>query len=418
MVATFIPAVSRFAAPEWVKPGALYDFDFVNNRYWGGRADGGSCLSNYQGQCIVGSGNSLPGWQPNRAGILVQTPAFFLRRTDLGLFADPQTTNQCLQSRTFTNAAWAKTNVTAAMSQVGMDGFNNTAGLITATAANGTLLQAITITSAPVLTSFYLKRVSGVGAVTITQDGTTFTDVTAQLNTAGYVRVVSGVQTLSSLSVGIQLATSGDAVAIDFAQAETSNIAGITLNGNPTTPIVTTTATVNHGIDEPAINTTGSQPNAGLLIMTNVLAYGGPWCVFAQYSGSPFNTSLAGQAGFVVASDAQIDIRGGADGGPVSFLTSITANSGNAGFGNTNKVVGRCNASGATCSLNGGALSTYASANKPVGPGSAGTHCGLGNNGGTNGPGPLNGSIQRLAFWKGELTDGQMMELSRVVNNQ
>ena len=68
------------------------------------------------------------------------------RRTDRGLLIEETRTNVVLHNRDLTNAAWVKTNMTAVKDQTGVDGVANSASKITATAANATVLQTITLT--------------------------------------------------------------------------------------------------------------------------------------------------------------------------------------------------------------------------------------------------------------------------------
>lgn len=113
----------------------------------------------------------------------------------LGVLIEEQRTNLCLYSDDFTNAAWVKTNLTAAKTAIGPDGVTNSASTITASASNGVARQAITSASAARSGSVYLKRRTGTGAVTIAigettgselvVNGTFATDVTGWTDDAG-----------------------------------------------------------------------------------------------------------------------------------------------------------------------------------------------------------------------------------------
>lgn len=145
-----------------------------------------------------------------------------------------QRTNLALWNRDLTNAAWTKTNGTAAKDQAGIDGVANSASSFTATAANATSLQSITSASAARVTSFFLKRITGTGTVNITQDnGTTWTAVTL---TSAWQRF-QVTATAANPVIGIRIVTSGDAVGLDFAQHETPA-------STASSPIATTTASV------------------------------------------------------------------------------------------------------------------------------------------------------------------------------
>ncbi len=137
-----------------------------------------------------------------------------------------------------TPAIWSKLDVTAVKDQTGIDGVANSATKITADAANGSLIQTITLASGSRTGSVYLKRLTGTGTVQVSLDGSTWS--TVDLSASEWRRIVlSG--TVTNPTVGIKIATSGDAVAMDYAQVEDGAFA--------TTPILTTTATVTRSAD-------------------------------------------------------------------------------------------------------------------------------------------------------------------------
>lgn len=140
----------------------------------------------------------------------------------LGLINEPiAATNRALQNRDLTNAAWTKTNITAAKTQTGIDGVANSASLITASAGNGTVLQTVTLASSQRFQSAYVKRVTGSGVVNMTTDGgATWTAITV---TGSYTRVSIPAQTVTNPSFGFQIVTNGDAIAVDFVQNETGS---------------------------------------------------------------------------------------------------------------------------------------------------------------------------------------------------
>jgi hypothetical protein len=135
-----------------------------------------------------------------------------------GLLCEPQGTNSCLWNRDLTNAAWTKSNVTAAKDQTGVDGVASAASKITATAANGTCLQAITLASSARYQTAFVKRITGSGVINMTMDnGTTWTAIAV---TSSWQRFEIPTQTLANPTVGFRIVTSGDAVAIDLVQNE------------------------------------------------------------------------------------------------------------------------------------------------------------------------------------------------------
>lgn len=221
-----------------------------NNRYW------------YQGRryssfatwlsAVGGSfARTSTGWYFNSSGLLVSVSGGVTRfnygpgsTTLNGLLIEPIRKNDVLWSRDLTNAAWTASNITAAKDQIGLDGSANSASSITATAGNGTILQAITATSAQRAQSVYVKRITGAGVVEMTMDnGSTWTAIAV---TASWARVTIPAQTLANPTVGFRIVTSGDAVAIDVVQNEVA----VGATPGPSSPIVTTSAAVQRERDD------------------------------------------------------------------------------------------------------------------------------------------------------------------------
>lgn len=160
-----------------------------------------------------------------------------------GLYAEGPATNVVIHCRDLTNAAWVKTNATAVKDQTGIDRVANSASKLTATAANATALQTITLASSARMQSTYIKRVTGSGVIEMTQDnGLTWTAVTV---TAGWTRVKIAEQTLANPVVGFRIVTSGDAIALDGVQNEDSR-------GTPTSVIMTAATALSRGADTPS----------------------------------------------------------------------------------------------------------------------------------------------------------------------
>ena len=145
-----------------------------------------------------------------------------------GLLLEPARTNAALQAQDFTQAAWVKTNITAARDVVDLRGLANSASRLTATANNATVLQSITAASATRITSFYLRRITGTGTVEITQNGGT--NWTALTLTGDWQRFSIPFATITNPQIGIRIGTSGDVVAVDAAQCEIGTF--------PTSPIL------------------------------------------------------------------------------------------------------------------------------------------------------------------------------------
>jgi hypothetical protein len=161
------------------------------------------------------------------------------------VLVEEQRTNLCLYSDDFTNAAWVKVNVTPAKTATGPDGVANSASTLTATLANGTVLQTITSASAGRVTSMFVKRRTGTGAIEMTQDnGVSWTAVTV---TANWTRVSVPSATILNPIVGVRIVTSGDA--IDVALFQIENGAFIT------SPIPTVASQVTRAADQVSILT-------------------------------------------------------------------------------------------------------------------------------------------------------------------
>lgn len=153
-----------------------------------------------------------------------------------GFYSEQASTNLALYSRDMTQTNWVKVNTTAALTQTGIDGAPNSASLITATLANGTVLQTITQAATSATYSVYVKRITGTGTITMQQGATTQT-ITP---TSSWTRYSLPASVLNPV-IGFTLATSGDAIAVDGNQLE--NLAF------PTSWVPTTTTSVSRSRD-------------------------------------------------------------------------------------------------------------------------------------------------------------------------
>ena len=172
-------------------------------------------------------------------------------------------TNNLLYCRDLTNAAWVKTNVTAALTQTGLDGQSNACSLLTATAADGTVLQTITAASAAACSGFYVKRSVGTGSIYFTRDGgSNWTDITSSINSTDLTLVKIENTSITNPQVGFKIATSGDAIIVD---------AGINHLGTQIseTPVITTSAAVTVNADVLTAPTTSNfSDTAGTILAT------------------------------------------------------------------------------------------------------------------------------------------------------
>jgi hypothetical protein len=240
------------------------------------------------------------GWYFNSAGNLTQAatdaPRFDYDPATLqarGLLIEGASTNIALHSRDFTQAAWVKTNITAALNVTGIDGAANSASRLTATAANGTALQTITSASATHVSSFFARRITGTGTVEITQNnGTTWTAITL---TSAWQRFNVAAATVTNPVIGFRLVTSGDVIAVDVAQCEVA--------GAPTSPIITGAASVARAADNATVNTLTPWYNAT------------EGTIFAEYSRA-----------FPAGSTYELSINDGTTGNSISIFNNSGGN--------------------------------------------------------------------------------------------
>lgn len=148
--------------PSWIYPGAMYDLDFANNRYWS-KSGGAMWLGTGQGTGVQNSaasflfeanGGGAAGsyYTPDTNGLWITGPVTSLRRTGYGLWIEGSpwgstagsfSTNYALWCRDLTNAVWTAVTATVTKNQTGADGVANSATSITATSPAATVLQTI-----------------------------------------------------------------------------------------------------------------------------------------------------------------------------------------------------------------------------------------------------------------------------------
>jgi hypothetical protein len=148
---------------------------------------------------------------------LVKTAAIDAARFEAnGVLIEGASTNEALHNRDFTNAVHVKTGITALKDAIGADGVVNAASTLTATAPNGTVFQTVTKASAQNTFSIDVRRKTGTGVIEITDDGgSTFTDITALINSATYTRFQI-TTTQANPSFGPRIVTSGDEIEVDY----------------------------------------------------------------------------------------------------------------------------------------------------------------------------------------------------------
>lgn len=260
----------------------------------------------------------------------------------------------------------------------------------------------------------WMKRVTGTGAVYITaNNGSILTQVDSLLNTTSFTQVAIPATTLlGAYTAGVQIASSGDAVDVDFGMLENNDVA--------TMPIVTTGAAVNRAGNVLYLmgDNTNAPNNAGQNI-NNYINSGHPAAIMIQYSG--LYSSLGGTQ---LYDPAAVDLnitQNKSSAGTIFVITNngASAQTGNAvtpGLFNLNKVIVSTDGStnGLNICLNGGTVVTsaakFSSLVSPI------THTAVGNPGGAFGP--LNGYYKRITWWPVALDKGKMVQYSTVTNNQ
>jgi hypothetical protein len=161
--------------------------------------------------------------------------------TPLGLLIEESRTQDVINNRNL-NAWPGKSNVSAALSQTGVTGVANSATLLTSVANNGTIgMSAVSGTpSGTRVMTAYIKRGTGSGNIRITQNGySTSTSTAATSSWVRYLRPSSGGESVTSLSVGLNLLTTANTFAVDMVQSEICPDAS---NCYPTSAIVNNTS--------------------------------------------------------------------------------------------------------------------------------------------------------------------------------
>lgn len=318
------------STPSWVRnvygqPSLVLHFD--EGKYWVQGGDG-SLAS------ILSTSRNSVGYAETSGGILVPFAANVPRITDKGLGAWEARTKVALWNRDFTNAAWSKTDVTAAKDQTGVDGVANAASSLTATAGNGTVLQAITLASSARFQTAYVKRLTGSGTINMTMDnGSTWTAISP---TTSWSRLSIPTQTLANPTVGFRIVTSGDAIAVDFFDNENGTFA--------TPPTVVTTAAV--PVEADVISLTGAAATAALAAKAAFVQTGAG----AQVGVAGYLVSWGGGALIYAGSNAKFRAN--------NDTVEASATIGGSGTYSGNRVKGAAgfNSSSMTAVANGGTL--------------------------------------------------------------
>jgi len=308
---------------------------------WGGQIERTLTLSPYRPTTTIANCGLRRDYDPRLNG-------------KVGFLREEARINIVLWNRDLTNAAWVKTNITAVKDQTGVDGLATQSSSLTATGANGTCLQTITIVSATRWLSAYVKRITGSGVVEMTMDGgTTWTPITV---TSEWLPVEIPGQTLANPVVGFRIATSGDAIAVDMVQNE--------IGAFRTSPIITSTGAITRGAD--LVSLLATQIPVGALTNT-LLARVRAKTLNQQAVALGFNSTAAGESFFIGKADATNAAAGNNwlatlnDASPVLRVMAATAND-----GLIHKIAASYDGTTMSASLDGTAVVTAANTQTPT----------------------------------------------------
>ena len=391
--------------PAWVHRGAILDFDFENERYWGGIPSKKSIPEYGSSMGIQGlSAERL--FAPDRNGKLYGPyPANSLRIANgTGLWVEKNTVCSTVFNRDLTNAMWVKTNITATRDQAGQD-VNETANTgtrLTATGANATCLQSVTRTIRDFRVSAYVKRVTGTGVIEMTVDGgSTWVDVTSQIGATDYALVSIPYQNLANPQPGFRIVTSGDEIAVDFFQCQDGRFVD--------TPVIWDGGIASRGNELATFNTTGTvHYNDGQRLIRRI-CMDTPSSYLFEFSGVEENTTSRIYGSATLGEMYMNSVAAGAGiqfGNTNLGSRAVTANAATYG-GAFNKAVGVARGTGCKVCLNGGAVATNTGGARY---GVYYDHIGFGNNGGSTQA--MGGCIKRMTMWDKELDNGEMQRLT------
>lgn len=186
----------------------------------------GSSAATYTRSTVAWTKQSNGRWIQVASG--VARSGYFGADTAVGVYggffveaAGTQLVTPTASIRDMTDASWVATNITPAKTATGIDGVVNSCSTLTATAGNGTIFQTLTAAASSRVYSAFIRRRTGVGTISITQDGgSTYTDITAQLNSNTFTRVILNASVLNA-AFGFKITTSADAIDVDMNQFET-----------------------------------------------------------------------------------------------------------------------------------------------------------------------------------------------------
>jgi hypothetical protein len=292
-------------------------------------------------------------------------------------------TELCLWNRDLTNAAWTASNVTVAHNQVGADGTASAASSLTATAGNGTVLQAITSASQARVMGAYVKRITGTGTINITQDnGGTWTSI---VPTASWSFYSLPSATVANPTVGFQIVTNGDVIAVDFV----SERIGLVI------PDVIPTTTVSAAQAADSLTTIGTSGTANSVLVNVTMDYASAAASGLDEGLWGFTATTSGTIGMDRFS-ADMAIRG----------TSLNADTGLTLTAAPTSIAAAMQVGDVAVVKNGGAPYTSSTLSAmPSAP--LGLKLGLGGNGVAG-----YATFQQIAVWQSRISNGALQAVS------
>jgi hypothetical protein len=238
-----------------------------------------------------------------------------------GILVEPTRANVGIQCHDYTNAAWVVSNTTDLVvtntSVTCPDGTARTTNAIRCDVADGSIMQTVTSASAAHSCGFWIKRITGSGAINITiNGGSTWTAVTV---TSAWTRVKRENITVTNPQFGIQIHVAGDVVALDFGQLEV----GAALSSD----IPTTTAAVTRTEESLLYPTTGNlSATAGSILVVytpNAATTATNQTLLDSRSGAPLN--LVGIARTTTGVPSFVAYSGGAEVASLQATSAVSA---------------------------------------------------------------------------------------------
>lgn len=181
-------------------------------------------------------------------GLVTPAAVDELRIESLGALFEGQETNLCLRSEELDAAEWVPTNVDVTPDDAVAPDGETTAELLSASGANGTIIQDVGTASGPTIFSIWLRRKTGTGSIQLTLDGGL--NWYAVAVTSSWTRVEK-MTFDPDPDVGIRIVTSGDEVWCWGAQSEAERMV-------PSSYIPTTDAPATRNADDLLLPSSGN----------------------------------------------------------------------------------------------------------------------------------------------------------------